>query len=538
LNLSWTELQNLVRKHWQKYTRLQKVVLVSAPLLVATVLLILIAWASRPEYIPLFNKLSAAEAGAITNELRELNIPYRLENNGATILVPKKEAAQARLELANAGLPEASTFSFENLDQMRLGETKEDRQLRFLLGLQNELETTIQTLDGIEYARVHIVLPQPSLFAEAQKDTTAAVTIKPLYGAKIGEDQVEAIINLLSHSVEGLDAKNVTVVDTYGKVLSNAYGSNGDSQGLTTKQLQYQQEVVSNIEKSVQSMLDKVFGIGTTVVRAHATLNFDQTKIVSETYEEGAILSREEITETTQNDSTDGGVPGTDANTAYNTPGPGGLTSRAERSSRTENFQPDVYQNETIISPGQIKRLTVSIMADAESISQHQIPDMEKIVASAVGLDRDRGDEIQVARFTFNKTYDLERQSALDAAAHQEQIMQYIQLGSGLVLLLLFLIFLILRLRRKKKSGAENSILSVQEGSQPVTLKEAERLLASQREAQRLLEQEVELKLAQKRIKTQAEIEREKFRKEVDKYIDNNPDEVARLIKSWMVEEQ
>ena len=169
---------------------------------------------------------------------------------------------------------------------------------------------------------------------------------------------------------------------------------------------------------------------------------------------------------------------------------------------------------------------------------QHQIPDMEKIVASAVGLDRDRGDEIQVARFTFNKTYDLERQSALDAAAHQEQIMQYIQLGSGLVLLLLFLIFLILRLRRKKKSGAENSILSVQEGSQPVTLKEAERLLASQREAQRLLEQEVELKLAQKRIKTQAEIEREKLRKEVDKYIDNNPDEVARLIKSWMVEEQ
>ena len=538
MNLSWTELQKFLQKHWQVYTRAQKIVLVCAPLLVATVLFLLIFWASRPAYIPLFNKLSAAEAGAITSELQELNVPYRLENDGATILVPEKQAAQVRLELANAGLPEASTFSFENLDRMRLGETKEDRQLRYLLGLQNELETTIQSLDGIEGARVHIVMPQPSLFAEEEKDATAAVTIKPGYGAKIGEDQVAAIINLLSHSVEGLNPKNVTVVDTYGRVLSETFGTNGDLQGLTTKQLKLQQEVVNIIEISVQSMLDKVFGVGSTVVRAHATLNFDQTKIVSETHEEGAILSREQITETTEGGSNNGGVPGADGNTGYNIPaGQGTQTSSSEKSSVIENYQPDVFQNETIISPGQIKRLTVSIMADADSISEYQVDDMEKIVASAVGLDKDRGDEIQIARFTFNKTSELERQKALEDAAHQEKILIYMQLGSGGVLLLLFALFLILRFRRKRKSSIEKDQFSIKEEKQPATLKEMEQLLASQREAERKLEQEAELKISQKKMKTLADIEREKLKKEVDKYIDNNPDEVARLIKTWIAEE-
>lgn len=542
MNLSWTAVQNFFQKHWQKYTRTQKIILVGAPLLVAIVLFLLIFWASRPVYVPLFNKLSVVEAGAITAELQELNVPYKLENDGAAILVPEKQAAQVRLELANAGLPEASTFSFENLNQMRLGETKEDRQLRYLLGLQNELETTIQTLEGIEYARVHIVIPQPSLFAEEEKDATAAVTIKPTHNAKIGEDQVQAIINLLSHSVEGLNPQKVTVVDTNGKVLSEAFGTNGDLQGLTKKQLQLQHEVVNSIERSAQSMLNEVFGMGTTVVRAHATLNFDQTKIISATHEEGAIISREEIIEKTEGESNRGGVPGADGNTGYIFPEQNTQMSNSEKSSLTENYQPDVFQNETIISPGQIKRLTVSVIADADSISEYQIIDIENIVASAVGLDEGRGDEIQVARFIFNKTSKLERQKVLDAAAkaaaQEEKILRYMQLGSGAFLLLLIGLLIFFRLRRKRKSNLEKNLLSMKDGEKSITLKEMEQLLAQRRELEQKLEQEAKLKMAQKKIKTVEEIEREKLKKEVDRYINNNPDDVARLIKTWMAEDQ
>ncbi|MGI6684005.1 MAG: flagellar basal-body MS-ring/collar protein FliF [Bacillota bacterium] len=538
MKLFWTEVQKFITKHWQKYTRAQRIVLIGAPLLVAAVLFFLIFWASRPEYIPLFNKLTAAEAGAITAELKNLNIPYKLENDGAVIMVPKKEAAQVRLELANAGLPETSTFSFKNLDQMRLGETKEDRQLRYLLGLQNELEITIEALDGIEYARVHLVMPQPSLFVTEEKVTTAAVTIKPAYNAKIGEEHVKAIINLLSHSVEGLNPKDVTVVDTNGKVLSNVFGTNGELHGLTTNQLQLQQEVVNNIERSVQSMLDRVFGMGTTVVRANATLNFDQTKIVSETYEEGVILSKEEIRETTEGESNNGGVPGADGNTGYNIVEGNTQMSNTEKSRLTENYQPDMFQNETIVSPGQIKRLTVSVMVDADSISEYQITDIENIVASAVGLDKNRGDEIQLARFAFNKTAELERQTALDEVARQEQMMRYIQLGSGALLLLGLGLFMIIRSRRKRKSNLDQDFLAMKDKEQPVTLKEAEQLFAAQREAELKLEQEVKYKMAQKRMKTAEDIEREKIKKEVDKYVINNPDEVSRLIKTWLTEDQ
>jgi len=139
LNFSLSEMLNSILNYWKKLTRPQKVVLVLAPLIVAIALFSLVFWASRPQYVSLFNDLPANEAGAITAKLKELKVEYKLEDNGATVLVPQKDLSEVRLQLANAGLPGESTFSFENLDQMRLGETEKDRQLRFVLGLQNVL---------------------------------------------------------------------------------------------------------------------------------------------------------------------------------------------------------------------------------------------------------------------------------------------------------------------------------------------------------------------------------------------------------------
>jgi flagellar M-ring protein FliF len=308
LNFSLAEVLNSLQNYWKKLTSPQRIVLVMAPLLVALALFSLIYWASRPHYVALISKLDVNSAGAITEKLKELKVEYKLADGGATILVPEKDVAEVRLQLANAGLPKESTFSFENLDQMRIGETDKDRRLRFILGLQNELEKTIATLDGVEYARVHIVMPEPSLFAEDQNDTTAAVTIKRALGSEMNEDQVRSIANLLAYSVEGLTTDKVTIVDTNGNTLSDFLGSSTSPHRLTANQLQIQQALENNIRQSVQSMLDKVFGAGKTVVRANAAVNFDQKTITSQRSEDGALTSRQETTETSVNETPAGGV--------------------------------------------------------------------------------------------------------------------------------------------------------------------------------------------------------------------------------------
>jgi len=527
LKFSLTETLNSIKNLWKKLTRPQKVALVAIPLIVAIALLSLVLWASRPQYVPLFTKQGASEAGAITEKLKELKIDYRLADGGTTIEVPQKDLAEARIQLANAGLPAKSTFSFEYLDQLRIGETDADRKLRYILGLQNELEQTIGTLEGVEYARVHIVMPEESLFAGSQKDTTAAVTIKRKNGEEMSESQIRAIANLIAYSVEGLTTDKVSIVDTNGNILSDKIGNS--SQMLTSDQLKYQQMVEDNLRKSVQTMLDKVFGAGATIVRTNATLDFDQKRITSQISEEGPVTSRQQTSERSSSTSETGGVPGTTANVpGYPVTGGNNTNSTSEKNSLSEQFQPSITQQETVVSPGQIKRLTVSVLADADTITEEQLASINSIVSSAVGIDQNRGDLVQVARLPFNKTTQMEEEAAREAAAKKAQLVLYGQIGAA-VLIALILLIVLLRLRKKKHLAA----LEVPEGQRLVTLEEAEQILAAQMEAERA----ADLKLARMKVKSQEVIAKEKIRQEVDRFTRENPDDVARLVKAWLAEE-
>jgi flagellar M-ring protein FliF len=288
-------------------------------------------------------------------------------------------------------------------------------------------------------------------------------------------------------------------------------------------------------------MLDKVFGAGKTIVRANAALDFDQKKITSQRSEDGAILSRQETSEISTNQSTGGGVPGVDPNVpgadipGYPVNEQGANTSTSEKTSSTENFQPSVIQEETVVSPGQIKRLTVSVLADSDSVTEEQLDSIEGIVASAIGISENRGDLIQVARLPFNKTSILEEKAAMEEIARKARLTFFAQVAAaviaGIVLLILLFKF---KSKSRSRSRYDLQSLEAQNGQKLVTLEEAEQLLAAQMEA----ELQADLKLARKKIKSSEEIEKEKIRKEVDKYSRENPDDVAKLVKTWLAEEQ
>lgn len=530
MKFSWAGVKNWIVEFWQKLTSPQKVITIVAPLLVLTALISLVSWAGKIEYVSLFNDLTATEAGQITNGLKDLNVGYKLENGGSSILVPKDKVAEVRLGLANAGLPQGSQFSFDYLNQTRLGETDSDRKIRYTLALQNELETTLKTMAWVKNAWVNVVMPEQSLFAETQNPTTAAVTLELAAGASVGDQQVKSIANLLASSVEGLAIENVTIVDTKGNTLSDVLANNDLGQ-LSVAQLQYQQQVEENTQKKVQSMLDKSFN-GKTVVRVNASIDFDKTKIVQETHGPGAIEGRQETNEMSSNTDSSGGVTGITPNVpGYETPVGGNSGSYSSSSSVTENRKVDTTQQEKTVAPGAIKRLSISVMADADTFNEGQLEQIKALVSSAAGLDETRGDQIQVAALPFDKSGALENEQAMADYAKRQQLMTYIELGLALLLVLVLLV-IFLRAKRKKKKEKELAALDMAIPINSAT-ETAEMLMA-----QKLAEDQAEANLAKKSIKSAEDIQKQKIKEAVDDYSRKNPDEVARLVKSWLAEEK
>ncbi len=519
MNFSWAEIKKSLLQFWTKLSRPQKIITVMAPLLVASTLVVLLIWASRPQYVPIFTNLSDTEAGAITAKLTELKVDYRLTDNGAGIQVPQQEAAAVRLQLANAGLPESSKFSFENIDQLHLGETDADKKLRYVLGLQNELETTLTTLNGVSDARVHIVMPEPSLFTEKEKPATAGVTLKLVPGTKVLEDQVKAIANLMASSIEGLTPENVTIVDTNGNSLSDVISESNSQERLSGTQIQMQQTVEDNIQSSVQGMLDKVLGAGKVVVRANALLDFDQIKITEQINGPGAVVSKQNISENATNNTAPGAVPGTDSNIpTYQTMESSAAIVSSTKTNTTENYQVDTKQEERVVNPGAIKRLSVSVLADSDAVTPAQLSTIEAVVASAAGIDEARGDQIQVASIPFDKTSIQEEKEAFALAELKQQVLTYATGGAvALGLLILFFYW-----RSHLRSGKR--VKSAMEGS--FALPQAAGKLS--------LKAEIPKNLIERPVSEEAE----RIRDSVEQYTFKNTGETARLLKKWLSEDK
>lgn len=532
MDFSWAAIVKSVKDFWKKLSRPQRIILIAAPLIVATVLIFIITMASKPQYVPLFTKLSDTDAGALTAKLSDLKIAYTLADNGSTIMVKQQEAAAVRLQLANAGLPQSSKFSFDYLNQTRLGETDADRKLRYQLALQNEIETTLKGINGVQEARVHIVQPEPSLFTDKDKPASAAVTLKLVPGTTFTEEAVRGITNLLAASVEGLTKENVTIVDTAGNVLSDTLGNESNPAKLSGTQYQLQQTVENSMQKSVQSMLDRVLGADNTVVRVNAVLDFDQIKITQQTYGPGAIVSRQNTNETTTNGTAAGAVPGATTNIpGYTSPTTGGTTSSSSKTSSTENLNPDNTQKEQIVSPGAVKRLSISVLvdSDSESVQQTTIDQIKAIVGSAAGMDQARGDQIQVAAIPFDKTQQQQSAREIQLAQQRQRILTYAEIGVGVLLGIVLLLLFLFNRRRAKR----NADLSLAKGMQPLTVGSVEEILMAQAEA----EAEAQARIDQKKKKSAADIEKQKIKEAVTQYSKRNPDEVANLIKTWMSED-
>ena len=544
-----------LRELWNRYDNRHRYAFIGGIIaLVIAIAGISFWYGSKPEYVPLYTNLETKDAGDVVNSLKETGVPYELveDKRGATILVPATQVHNLRLDLAAQGLPRGNK-GFELFDDSKLGVTEFQNKVNYLQALQGELTRTIEHLGSVEKARIHIVLPEDSLYKKNEKPATASILLMLKPEAQLTKPEVKGIVNLVSHSVQGLAPENITIVDEQGNILNKNDDDELEQQNAqnlrTLNQIEMTKRVRDHIQQNIQTMLDKTLGEGNAFVRVSVELDFDDRKIDRQTFtpvvdDAGIIRSQQDVSESYTGESN---VPGGPAGVTGNIPGyvaeERNANAEYERKESTRNYEVNEENQKIVASPGSIRRLTVAVLVSDE-ITELQQEGLLRAVSSAAGINEERGDTISVEPMPFNT--DLRDQR--EALERQEQLRKdrilYTEIAAMILIAALLLGgFLMYRWKKRKERQAE---LEAKLAAERQAREEARRA----EEAQRRAEEAERLAAAEERAQaienneikddklTPAERQNLNQKQAILKLIDEKPAEVAWLIKTWLIEDE
>ncbi len=445
---------------WNSLSPVRKGLLTASGVGLLALAFLLNSWAGRTEFVTLYTNLDSADSGEIVEQLRSQGIAYELAASGSTIRVPAGQADELRVDFATQGLPQGGQVGFEIFEGNSFTATDFVQRLNFQRGLQGELSRTIETFPQVQQARVHLVLPEKSLFVADQSPATASVVVALRPGRSLELSEVNGIAHLVSGAVEGLSKEHITVLDQSGTILYDGQQmASTDGLGLSGTQLTMQQDYERRLEADVQSMLDRALGPARSAVTVSAVLNFNTVETQRETYSspaDGTPRSSSTVQESYTTGELDAAgqipgaltnVPGANANLptveTETTTGEGTSYSRTETTSNFEVDKTTVYEVE---APGRVERLSVSLLLD-ETVTEAQAVALQDTVAAAVGINLDRGDQVVVSRLPFDRTSLAEAQEAFAAEAAMDQWFGYARMGLPVLMLLVGFIFFRLLLR-------------------------------------------------------------------------------------------
>lgn len=516
-----------LRDSFQAFNTGQKVVAVigSAAVLLAAVMVF--RWVSTPDYAPLFSNLAASDASAVVDQLEADGVPYKLANNGNTILVPRDQVYSERIALSGKGLPGQTDGGYSLLDNQDLSTSQFQEQTDFKRAMEGELSKTIEALDGVDTAVVHLALPPAKVFADQQDPPTASVLLDTSAGTTFGNEQVQAVIHLVASSIDGLSPDKVTVADAQGRVLSTSDGLGG--LGASTRDQQvadFQNQKV----KQIQDMLDRVLGPGNSTVQVTADLDFDKSVSESTTYNtdpNAAPLSSSSSSETYAGPagaSGSTGVVGPDGQMDPTTTGTGGSSSYVKKSDTEDNAVGTVVERRET-APGSINSIHVGAVLDTVAARQISTDEVRRLIAATIGIDKKRGDSIQISMMSFDRTADkaaaaeLAKAAAAEKKAAQTELFKKAGIALG-VLLILLLAWLRGRKRNKARENATTYIVEQlkQDAAQRASV--APPVAASP--ALAALEH--------------ADGPGDDLRNQLNTLVERQPEDVAALLRGWLVE--
>ncbi|MCC7417921.1 MAG: flagellar M-ring protein FliF [Acidobacteria bacterium] len=380
-------------------------------------------WINTPTYSVLFADIDPESAQAVITRLKGDKVPYVLDQGGRTIRVAASRVDELRLQYASAGTAAGGRIGFEIFDRTAFGTTEFLEHVNYRRALEGELARTIGTIGEVAGARVHIALPKESLFAAEAQPAKASVVLKLRNNRPLASATIAAITNLVAASVESLRPEAVVVVDTFGRSLTQESDQSDTASGM---QLDRQRRIEHDLVAKVTSLLEPVVGEGHVRVNVTARLNEDAEEETEERWDpETVVRSRQSSTDSGSSPLVQG-VAGARANappnasTALPPAPPAQAPQTASRTTETTNYEVSRVTRHRISPRGRIARLSVAVILDDDRTSaagsdgrvqvtaKPRSPDdlqrIHNLVASAVGIDADRGDELTVENIAFGET--------------------------------------------------------------------------------------------------------------------------------------
>ncbi len=531
----------------------------------AVIAMVVLHVAAQPQ-VPAWSNLDLKEASEMTAALDQAGIKYTTTGDGSTIMVDRDKRDKARMLLAGKGLPTSGSVGYEIFDNApALGQTEFVQNLDQQRALEGELARTIRTLQGIDSARVHLVMPKRELFDDDVGQPTASVVIG-LSNGDISGESVRAIRNLIAGAVPNLKPDNVTVVDDRNHLLA-AGGQDDDA--LDGAGAAHKSEVEASYRKQVTDIVESVVGPG--AARVMVTADLDPTSTTAEKVQydpdgTGPIVRSTQTSDSKDvNNAPDGGGQTTASSNIPNGTGQSATSSSAISQSgtttETTNNEISTLKTTTVTAPGEIRKLNIAVVVDGietpakngkgpDTYTPRSTDDMQKIhdlVAAGVGIDTTRGDQLQVLNVRFNH----DDVSGVGTAAKaplfdfdKNDIMRAAEMGV-LFLVALLTIFLVARPLLKfingagpaggfaggqpalAGAGAGGGSLPAGIGAPQLNYAAADNIAATGLVPSAEQEQRIDIARIEGQVKASSV-------KKVSEFVDRHPEESVSILRAWL----
>jgi flagellar M-ring protein FliF len=550
-------LQDIVTQFKQvfdKLTLFQKISIGAALAAVVTTLFVLIIWANRPVYKTLYANMNTDDAPLVVNKLKAGNVPYRLKDGGSTVEIPQELVYDTRLEMAQEGLPKGGGAGFELFDRSSYGMTEFLQDVNYQRALQGELARTISNLNEIEETRVHLTIPKNRLFIAEEESAKATVVVKLRRNADLNREQVKAIGSLVAGAVKGLTPEGVQIIDTSGRLLSEFLDEINSPVMMTQTQFEYQRRIERDLENKLYTILSRALGEGGAVAKVTAEIDFSKRETNKEEFGTEPVLRSAENIEIISTNSPEGpqGVPGVESNLAEPQVLGSNMISSYEKTEERSNFEINRTVTQEVKAYGTIKKLSVAVVIDNKNVnrtdengnlitesvsrSQEEINTIRNLVATAVGLDQNRGDQVEVSNISFD-TSALQQENLL---LQREKTVELITLASkyGLAALIILLFYFMVvrrilnRMDKKTVTYNEDGTITVSTALDPmdVTLKDSAGFPKTLEELEREVEQELDESIP---VNTDA-VKSKVMLKKIEEFCEEDPEGAANIIKTML----
>jgi flagellar M-ring protein FliF len=513
---------------------------------------------TSPSMEVLYSDLDTADSTRITAQLQTMGAKYQLKQGGKEILISAKDVTRVRLELAEQGMG-GSVLGYELFDRSEaIGTTNFMQNVNYIRALEGELSRTIESLNSVKGARIHLVMPKRELFSRKKQEPSASVFLRMRGATRLSSEQISAVQHLVAAAVPSLTPKHISVIDNKGKLLAGGFEDN-DGMGAVSSKIDEKNRILENrLAKTLEELIEKSVGFGHVRAEVHAEMDFDRISTNEERYDpEGQVVrSTQSIEETSSTKDSDGSpsvTVGTNLPDADQDSGDSQSSSAAEnRTEETVNFEISKKVINHIREAGTIKKLSVAVLVDykhelneegvktAIKRSPENMELLANLVKGAIGYDADRGDQIEVIQMVFKDSIDVEEQLDQFFGLDKNDLLRIVEIiVLGIVALLVILLVIRPLISRAFEANtaaataaqAESERLLADQAAEALALAGPGGLPApSDMDVEDEFEELIDIDRVEGRIKASS-------MRKVGEIVEKHPEAALSIIRGWMYQE-